>query len=583
MKRRGLHIIIVLAAGLLAVSCGTSKRLAKQQEGTHAALTPEQQRRYDYFFLESVRLKLKEEYDAAFDMVRHCLAIDPGAASALYEVSQYYSALKQPDKAEAALEKAVAAEPDNYWYCQGLANLYQRQNEMDKAAALWEEMVSRFPDKLDPLYSLLDTYNRQEDYTQAIYTLNRLEEKTGKSEQLSMQKFRIYLQMDDDKGALNEIESLVAEYPKDLRYQVVLGDVYMQRGKTDEAYDIYRRVLDEEPDNELAMYSLSAYYQETGQDSLYRLQLDTLLLNKKVDATTKVEVMRRLIVQDEQGARDSTRVISLFDRILDEEPDDAALPMLYAQYLISKGMKEESAPVLQKVLDIEPDNATARVTLLSDAIGREDTTAVIRLCETGIETNPDMPEFYFYLAVAYNQEERDEEVITVCRKALDRTAANSKKELVSDFYTIMADACHSLGRNEEAYLAYDSALVYYPSNISALNNYAYYLSLEHRDLDRAEEMSYKTVKAEPANATYLDTYAWILFEKGNYAEARLYIDEAMKNDGADSVDIVEHCGDIYYMSGDEEGAMEYWKKAQEMGSDSKTLKEKIQKKRYIAP
>ncbi|MCD8310077.1 MAG: tetratricopeptide repeat protein [Prevotellaceae bacterium] len=569
---------------MLWAACGTTRRQAgPAASGMAVELTPEQQRRYDYFFLESVRLKLQQEYDAAFDMVRHCLAINPHAASAWYEASQYYNALKQPDKAEEALERAVAAEPDNYWYCQGLANIYQQQNQTEKATALWEFMADRFPDKLDPLYSLLDAYNRQDNYEEVIRTLDRLEEKTGKNEQLSMQKFRIYLQMDDDKEALREIESLVAEYPKDLRYQVILGDIYMQRGMTDEAYDIYRKVLAEEPDNELAMYSLSSYYEETGQDSLYRLQLDTLLLNKKVDAQTKMEVMRRLIVQDEQGERDSTRVISLFDRILEQEPDDAQLPMLYAQYLLSKGMEVEASAALEKVIEIEPSNAVARLTLLGDAIKQEDTTEVIRLCKTGVETNPDRPEFYYYLAVAYNQEERMEEVIDVCRGALDNGAAGDKKDLLSDFYTIMADACHSVGRNEEAYLAYDTALVYNAANISALNNYAYYLSLERRDLDRAEEMSYKTVKAEPNNATYLDTYAWILFEKGNYAEARLYIDDAMKNDGADSVDIVEHCGDIYYMTGDVEGAMTYWKKAEEMDSDSKTLKEKIEKKRYIAP
>ena len=146
----------------------------------------------------------------------------------------------------------------------------------------------------------------------------------------------------------------------------------------------------------------------------------------------------------------------------------------------------------------------------------------------------------------------------------------------------MGDIYHTKKQMAEAYAAYDSSLVYNPSNIGALNNYAYYLSVERRDLDKAEEMSYKTVKAEPNNSTYLDTYAWILFEKGNYAEARIYIDNAMKNDGEKSDVIVEHCGDIYFMTGDVESALKYWKKALEMGSESKTLKQKIEKKKYIA-
>jgi len=95
-------------------------------------------------------------------------------------------------------------------------------------------------------------------------------------------------------------------------------------------------------------------------------------------------------------------------------------------------------------------------------------------------------------------------------------------------------------------------------------------------------MSYKTVKAEPDNATYLDTYAWILFEKGNYAEARLYIDDAMKSDGGKSDVIVEHCGDIYYMTGDVDKALEYWNQALKIGSKSRTLQEKIRKKKYIS-
>lgn len=165
---------------------------------------------------------------------------------------------------------------------------------------------------------------------------------------------------------------------------------------------------------------------------------------------------------------------------------------------------------------------------------------------------------------------------------MTQITADSKKEVVSDFYSILGDAYHTKDLNTEAYAAYDSALVYNPSNIGALNNYAYYLSVERRNLDKAEEMSYKTVKAEPDNATYLDTYAWILFEKGNYAEARLYIDDAMKSDGGKSDVIVEHCGDIYYMTGDVDKALEYWNQALKIGSKSRTLQEKIRKKKYIS-
>ena len=577
--------IWLLVAVWTLVSCGTVKSTREKPAVALAqsSLTPEQQRKYDYFFLEAMRLKEKKDYASAFGLLQHCLDIHPNAASALYEVSQYYMFLRQVPQGQEALEKAVANAPDNYWYSQGLASLYQQQNELDKAVTLLEQMVVRFPAKQDPLLNLLDLYGRQEKYDEVISTLNRLEKRMGKNEQLSMEKFRIYLQMKDDKKAFQEIESLVQEYPMDMRYQVILGDVYLQNGKKQEAYDVYQKVLAAEPDNPMAIFSMASYYKQTGQEELYQQQLDTLLLNKKVTPDTKVGVMRQMIVENEQADKDSTQIIALFDRIMKQEQDDPQIPMLYAQYLLSKNMESESVPVLEQVVDLDPTNKAARMMLIGAAVKKEDYKQIIKVCEPGIEATPDALEFYYYLAVAYNQAEKPDSVISICKRALEHTTADSKKEIVSDFYSILGDMYHTQKQMKEAYAAYDSALVYNPSNIGALNNYAYYLSVERRDLDKAEEMSYKTVKAEPNNATYLDTYAWILFEKGNYAEARIYIDNAMKSEGGDKSDvIVEHCGDIYYMTGDVDGALTYWKKALEMGSESKTLKQKIEKKKYIA-
>lgn len=581
----------LLVAVWVLTSCGTTRtgRTAKSATGEGVSslpqiqVTAEQQRKYDYFFLEAMRMKEKKEYDAAFGLLQHCLDINPSASSALYEVSQYYMFLRQVPQGQAALEKAVAYAPDNYWYSQGLVNLYQQQNELDKAVVLLEKMVTRFPAKQDPLFSLLDIYGRQEKYNEVISTLNRLEKRLGKNEQLSMEKFRIYLQMKDDKKAFQEIESLVQEYPMDMRYQVILGDVYLQNGKKEEAYEAYQKVLAVEPDNPMALFSMASYYEQTGQKELYQQQLDTLLLNKKVTPDTKINVMRQIIVENEQSAaKDSTQVIALFDRMMKQDQDDPQVPMLYAQYLLSKNMEQEAVPVLEQVVDLDPTNKAARLMLVDAAVKKEDYKQIIKVCEPGIEATPDALPLYYYLAIAYHQAEQTDSVLSVCGRALEHITPDTRKELISDFYSIMGDIYHTKKHMSEAYAAYDSALVYNPSNIGALNNYAYYLSVERRDLDKAEEMSYKTVKAEPNNSTYLDTYAWILFEKGNYAEARIYIDNAMKSDGEKSDVIVEHCGDIYFMTGDVEGALKYWKQALEMGSESKTLKQKIEKKKYIA-
>ena len=563
---------VCLACISILFSCGSAKKTpipSKNLSETVSKdlLSPEERRKFDYFFLEAVRLKEKGEADAAFEMYRHCLSIDPQSAVTLYELGKFYLYLGQPEKGEDFLRKAMAAEPGNYWYKETLAGYYQGKGEHLKSIEVLEEMAAQFPSRLEPLMALVDLYGRIKDYPKVIHSLDRLEKLDGKSEQISMEKFRMYLAMDDNEKAFSEIESLVKEYPYEMRYLTILGDVYMENGKEDEAFNTYQEVLAQEPGYAPAMLSLASYYEKTGQDSLYRVQLDGLLLNQKVESRTKVNIMRQLIMRSERSDRDSTRIVGLFDSMLAQEQENADVAMLAAQYLLSKRMDEKAKPVLWKVLELDPENKPARLQLLSFAISKEDLDEVIRICSPAVEYMPEALEFYYYWGIAHYQKEQHDEALEVFKKGVRQVTPDSEKTMVSDFYSIMGDLYHIKKMNVEAYAAYDSALVYKPDNIGALNNYAYYLSVERKNLDKAEEMSYKTVKAEPTNNTYLDTYAWILFEKGKYVEARIYIDQAMQNGGDKSSVVVEHCGDIYYKNGEAEKALEYWKQAEKLAAE----------------
>ncbi len=586
---------ILLACTLL--SCGTAKKASAPQTADieeQDPLTPEQRRKYDYFFLEALRMKEKGDLDAAFEMYNHCLDIYPKGAATLFEIARFHAFLGNPAKSEECLKQAVAADPKNFWYKQTLAGYYQGKNKHLQAIEVYEDMAKQFPSRLEPLIALVELYDRTQDYQQVINTLNRLETLDGKSEQISMEKFRMYLAMKNDTEAFREIENLAKEYPYDMRYLTILGDVYLDNGKTEEAYQTFQKVLQTEPGYAPAMLSMATYYEKQGQDSLYRAQLDTILLNEDIASDAKMNIMRQLIVRSEQGDRDSTKIGNLFTTILKGKQENADIAMLAAQYFLTKQMNEEAKPVLHQVLAIDPENKPARLQLLSFAIGQQDMEEVIRICAPALEYTPDVLEFYYYMGLAYHQLDKTDEALNVFQRGVGQVTDQSDKTLVSDFYAIMGDLYHIQKQDEKAYAAYDSALVYKDDNIGALNNYAYYLSLERKNLDKAEEMSYRTVQAEPTNAIYLDTYAWILFEKGKYVEAKIYIDQALQNDSNASSEVVEHAGDIYYMNGERDKALEYWKQAEELAKkpvadgdeprsdkELKLLKKKITHKKYF--
>lgn len=595
---RKLIYIISACMMVIVAACGTSGKLMKQKQQQAVVqkdpLTPEQRRKYDYYFLEAVRMKQKGDFDAAYELYQHCLDIYPASGAALYELSQFYMYLGQETKGEQALKQAVSSDESNFWYKQTLASYYERKRDIPKAIAVYENMADQFPSRLEPLMSLIDLYNQAKSYQQVINTLNRLEKLDGKSEQISMEKFRMFLLLGDQEKAFTEIESLSKEYPYDMRYQTILGDVYLNNDKPQEALGVYQRILKEEPGYAPALISMASYYQKTGQDSLYQAQLDTILLNDDVQSDTKMEIMRQLILQSEQGSKDSTQIVSLFQNILKRPQQNADLAMLCAQYLLTKKMEKEAVPVLHQILALDPENKPARLQLLSYAIRDNDLDDVIQIAKPALEYNPESLEFYYYLEIAYHQKGETDEALDVFTKGVKQINEKSDKNIVSDFYAILGDLYHSKEMHAEAYAAYDSSLVYNPDNIGTLNNYAYFLSVERKDLDKAEEMSYRTVKAEPDNETYLDTYAWILFEKGRYTEARIYIEQALRNKGDESRTIVEHAGDIYYMLGEKDKALEYWKKADAMNEtpedgstpptekEKKRLKQKIAQKKYIA-
>ncbi len=549
--------------------------------GYAGQLTQRQWQKFNYFYLEAERLKLNGDVDGAFELYQHCLKINPNSAEALSSLAQFYFYLKNDSLGLQYMEKAVNLEPNNYWYCQNLVGIYQQQNKYNKASLLLKQMISRFPNNEGPILALKDIYLQNKDYKNAIDILNQIDKRDGKSEETSQEKLQIYLLLNDNKKAYAEVEDLVNQYPDNTNYRCLLGDVYLNTGKKKEAYDIYQGILNHDPHNEQALISMINYYSTSGQNNLYEQEMDTLLLAKDIDIDIRMDVMKQYIANNEQSGKDSTKIISMFDKIMNIDTTDTQMPMLYSQYLISKNMNKQVRPVLEKIIKIDPTNVPSRLQLLSYAISDDNYKKAIEICEPAIQATPDIVEFYYYLAVAYGQSGDSQKALKTCKDGLTKVTDQTDKKIISDFYGIMGDTYYTLKNSNDAYAAYDSALVYQPDNVLALNNYAYYLSEGNKDLDKAEEMSYKTVKAEPQNNTYLDTYAWILFKKKKYNEAKIWIDNAMKN-GGDKSDIeVEHCGDIYYMNDLKDEAVGYWKKSIDLGNKSKTLVNKIEQHKYM--
>lgn len=586
----------LVAVSALCAACSSTRggaaaapRAVMPAPAAARAVQPEVQRRFNTFFLESVRLRLKGDMSSAYELMEHALHLNPDAAEALYEMAAYEQLL-HPDsagRAESLLRRAVALVPDNYDYRQALADYYYERKQLDSCCAVTEEMVRLFPQRTDLLYNLASLYEDAHNAEALVRTLRRLEQAEGPSEQISRSLAAAYMAQGHADSAVAQMQRLVARTGGEARYRVELADLLAQSGRDDEARQIYDSVLAADPDNTYARLSLLNYYQKQGNDSLFAGMAEALALDEHAEPAARAAVLRALIARSQDGGNaDTLRVARLLRRVAAAPQADVLLLRLYASYCVAHGVPTDTVrPLMLRVLRLEPADTELRNALLTDFVQADSMAQVAELCSEGIHYAPDMMAYYYYGAIAHAQLQQNDSAISLLERGTRRLPAGTAPALCSDLYALLGDLYHESGRTAAAYAAYDSALSYKPDNLMCLNNYAYFLSLSRRQLDKAERMSRVTVQAEPRNATYLDTYAWILFEQGRLAEAKIYIDETLKN--ADSTEnsapLYEHAGDIYVRLGHTAAALDFWRKAQQEGGDSALLRRKIKLKKYIAP
>ncbi len=558
------------------------KPMPKVAHPNVSTLSPADQLRYRSFLYESISQQTKGNYAAAFDLLSHARTINPDAPEVYYHLAGYHVDMGNDSTAQAYFEKAVELDPTNDTYVEKVGQMYINQRKYAEAINIYEKVFEANHKRYDILQLLLQLYAVQNDQSQMLHTLERMELLDGGNEQISFSKMQIYEQQGKKDKAFAELKALIDKHPNDLNYQVMFGNWLLQNDKADEAVKIYRHVLKEEPDNTLAQMSMLDYYRAKDMTAEADILLMQLLKGKKTPESEKQALMRQYVMTSVKANVDSTRILAVFDEVLQTAPTSSMLIMKAAYMDLAQMEKDTINTVLLQALALEPDNVSARMQLIQNIWGKQDYPRVIALSQTGQEYNPDEMLFYYFEGFAHFLQDDHEQALEVFRKGTAQINDESNPEIVSDFYAMMGDILHEKGQSEEAFAAYDSCLQWKPDNIGALNNYAYYLSLQNRDLKRAEQMSLKTIQAEPTNSTYLDTYAWILFMEERYDEAKEYIDQALANDAEVSAVIVEHAGDIYAACGDIPKAMEYWLKAKERGSDSTTLDRKIKEKRYIS-
>lgn len=594
---------------ILMASCGGYARNYKDpviEEGTIRArklLSIEQQREYDKLYLEAICQKQNDNIDAAYEILQHALEINPNASEALYEQAMIKLSLDARvdsilvKEGEQMLQKAVQLEPSNPYFRATLAERWVMTGKYARAARLYQQMVNEKPKSQD-VAILTRLYEILGDYPNAIKTLEQLETLEGANEKTTAEKFNILYESGDVARAFGMVERVSEENPQELSYRVLLGDLYLEKGYKEKAIAIYEDVATTEPHNVPVRTSLLHYYLTENDTTQFNTEFSKFLLDEKIEDDTKFSILQDVAGSILRGETklDRGALSKHFQEVLTLPQQDSRFAELWYVYDKAAELSEEEQHLaLIAVLAEAPEKVDARMELLRYYIVREDTENVTNLCLKGTQVSPDIALFYYYGGMGLAQMDRRAEAIEFLEEGTRRFADDEGNpnsdvdvDILAGMYSVLADSYFDQDAADKAFAAYDCALKLKPDDIGCLNNYAYYLSKKGTKLDKALNMSKKTVDMEPNNATYLDTYAWVLFCKRQYVQARIYIDKAIdalpkeEAEAPISATYYDHAGDIYYRCGQKAKALEHWQHARQLSDDdelSKALDKKLKTKR----
>jgi tetratricopeptide (TPR) repeat protein len=532
---------------------------------------------FDMAYVNGNKEKILLNYDEALAQFKICYGIDEENAALNYVIADTYYQKKSLAEAEDFAQRAVTLDKDNIWYKELLVDIFIARKKNKQAADLMLT-IGRERKEVQNFLQSSYLYVMARDYNKAIAVLDEVEKAIGVNEDVIKQKEQIYLAQNKLDKAIKEVEKLIKAFPGDLRYMGMLADLYMANGKTAKGIAIYNEILKQQPGNGYALFSLADYHKSKGDLEKWYANLKGGMASNDVETKAKINVLSSF-VGGKEFADQSQRTFELAAIFSEVNKDEPAPFMVLGDLYLQQRKLDSARYQYRKALLIEPSTYIAWQQVVYCSSEMRNNTLLQQDCEEAAEYFPNEPLFFTYAAVASMQLKQYDRAVINAKKGID-VLTPDQEDLQVQLYATLGDAYYYLKDYAACDSVFEEALKIDSLNAYALNNYAYFLSLRKTNLDKAERMSKKSLDIDGENASYMDTYGWILFMKKDYVKAREYIEKSLEYE-PNNAEVFDHLGDVMYMLNDKEAAIMNWRKAKTFGSDSPLLDKKINEgKRY---
>lgn len=527
------------------------------------------------YYIQGINDFENQDYQLALDKLTAAHLKVSDHAGVNYALSDVYLAIEDYTNAAYYGQIAAELEPDNKWYHLHLAQVYTESGRNEQAINSLSKILKTHPNDIDILYRLSANYTEIGELEKSNEMLDKILNLRGSAFEIHLSKFQNYNALNQNEQALAELQKMRELHPGNLSTLHTISQFYLELGKEEEAKDILMEARDRNPNDTNTLILLAELYIKNNNWEELGNTFVMMMENPMINPPQKMELVRFLMVKYQNEPKKEIleeQVQKVIEVLSEEEPDYAPAQLVAADYYLQNNEMERALINLERATEINPNQAEAwaqRIQVLF-SLGRYE--EVLELSEQANEHAPDNAFVQFFTGASYMFEGQHEQAETWLENA---SMAPSRRNFRSAIYGTLGDVKQELHKWDETVDAYERALRLDSENTTAMNNYAYYLSVREENLQKALEMATQATESDPQNSSFLDTLGWIYFKMENYEQAQNYIQQSIDTGDA-SAEVYEHMGDVLEAQGEDEEAREWWKKALEEDPGRTHLNEKLE-------
>ena len=529
---------------------------------------------YDTHLFNALKAKSLENYEEALKQFQKCIKLNTKQALPFYESALINKNQGNLDLAQEQIKRATTLEKNNRWYQLTYAEILFSKQNFKNAAVEYKKLILLEPGNEELYYFLADAYIYDKDFLKAIVVYDDLEKNKGVDKMISMQKHKLYMELQKKKNAINELLKLIDAYPNDIEALEILSEVYLLNDEKQKAFEIFKKLAIIDPDNGRIHLTLADYYRENGDNNQSFEELKLAFKSTKLGIDIKVQILVsyfQLLAVNDSMRQQADELSKL---LISTHKDNPKAHAVYADILYTENKFQEAKKHYLIVLEKDKTKSQVWSQVLFIQAEQNDFSGMLETSDEALTYFPTDPLFYYFNGVSNKWFKHNNEAILALEMGIEFVIDNEM--LLLEFYSSLADLHYVMGNDNVSDSLYEKVLDIDSENVLVLNNYAYYLSVRKVKLEKAKEMSLKCNEIEKDNGTYQDTYAWVLYQLSEYEMAKEWIEKSLANGSDASAVVVEHYGDILYQLGDKEGAIKQWKIANTLGEASKFLTQKIE-------